>query len=806
MQGIVTDGSGAIIAGAQITVNASGNEATLTTSSDGTGRFALLNLAPGSYQVATEHAGFGKRIQTVTLAAAQALQLSVTLAANSVAQDVTVTAETGSVTEQPVAQTITSVGRQDFKDSPNLDISSAMSLVPGVTTISGNGPRDVFISIRGSNNTSAYGIRNVQIFEDGFPVTQPDGLSRADLTDPHAYDGVDVVQGPSSTLYGNYATGGAIFFRTRPGASINGLEFGTDAGSFGYLNNYVTAGGAGDRYQYSAFVSNVRARQFTENNAYDTITANLFGQFSLTPRDRVAVKFIDNDLDTELSIRLSLNQYQTNPYQHGCAVYNAATVNGCGSVSLYANGFTGTKESLTASQVGLGRHDRRTIFGARWEHDITKNTTWRTQFVWDDKDINQPTGTSSARGSSPSFNLFSDGTRKGLLFGRPSVTYGGGFFDYENLNSLSYNLAPGGKATLGGLTQTTYGYVLDAGFRGREQFSFNRKWTAVAGFAGQYTKLSAIDTIYSYSATGTPTTRLIQANRPYFNISPEAALLYSPTDNLQLHARLGTGFGTPQASNLFITPQGVYGNNSQLNAQKNVGIDVGADWSLSNAFQLTVAGFYEHFTDELVTQSAGANLQSYTYNAPSSAHRGMVAGFNWRLLPTTVHGLRLLTSYTLDEQIYKRYTETLSAGTFSTSFNRNGESMPGVIPNNLTARLVEDQATRRFGSFGGFIETTYREAYSLDNANLIKAPSVTLMNLDFHYDPAPEHGKWSRLHFYFDVQNLANRTYVGSAINITDSISSTTGLENGTSTLANSTGSIYAGMPRASYGGVRFKF
>jgi iron complex outermembrane recepter protein len=103
-------------------------------------------------------------------------------------------------------------------------------------------------------------------------------------------------------------------------------------------------------------------------------------------------------------------------------------------------------------------------------------------------------------------------------------------------------------------------------------------------------------------------------------------------------------------------------------------------------------------------------------------------------------------------------------------------------------------------------ETTYREAYSLDNANLIKAPSATLMNLDFHYDPAPEHGRWSRLHFYYDVQNLANRTYVGSAINITDSISSTTGLENGASTLANSTGSMYAGMPRASYGGVQFKF
>ena len=37
-------------------------------------------------------------------------------------------------------------------------------------------------------------IRNIQVFEDGFPVTQPDGLSRTDLTDPHAYGAIDVIR------------------------------------------------------------------------------------------------------------------------------------------------------------------------------------------------------------------------------------------------------------------------------------------------------------------------------------------------------------------------------------------------------------------------------------------------------------------------------------------------------------------------------------------------------------------------------------------------------------------------------------
>ncbi|MBF3264185.1 TonB-dependent receptor plug domain-containing protein, partial [Pseudomonas aeruginosa] len=87
----------------------------------------------------------------------------------------------------------------------------------------GNGPRDFGISIRGSNARNGFGIRNLVIFDDGFPVTQPDGLSRSDLIDPHAYGAIDVVRGPSSALYGNYATGGALNFRTRPGGTIDGV-------------------------------------------------------------------------------------------------------------------------------------------------------------------------------------------------------------------------------------------------------------------------------------------------------------------------------------------------------------------------------------------------------------------------------------------------------------------------------------------------------------------------------------------------------------------------------------------------------
>ena len=68
-------------------------------------------------------------------------------------------------------------------------------------------------------------------------------------------------------------------------------------------------------------------------------------------------------------------------------------------------------------QAGLGRNDRRTIVGGRWEHDFDNTTTWRNQFVFDDRNISQPTGATSAIGDFPSYNYMSDVIKRGEIFG-----------------------------------------------------------------------------------------------------------------------------------------------------------------------------------------------------------------------------------------------------------------------------------------------------------------------------------------------------------------------------------------------------
>src|SRR5690606_27464476 len=134
----------------------------------------------------------------------------------------------------------------------------------------------------------------------------------------------------------------------------------------------------------------------------------------------------------------------------GCsAAVGGVAPQGCATVSLFDNGFNGSRTNQTAEPAGLGRTDRRTIIGARWEHDFDNQTIWRYQLVFDDRNINHPTGATSAIGDYPSYNFISDITRRGELFGFETTSYFGGFYNTLNWSGNTFNVMPGGDATLG---------------------------------------------------------------------------------------------------------------------------------------------------------------------------------------------------------------------------------------------------------------------------------------------------------------------------------------------------------------------
>lgn len=719
----------------------------------------------------------------------------------SAPQDIVVTGKALTLTTKVVGQTDTTIKAEVLRNTPASTIADIVKLSPGVTVLGGNGPRDVSVSIRGSNARNVFGARNIQVFEDDFPVTQPDGLARFDLTDPHAYGAVDVVRGPSSALYGNYAIEGAINFRTRRGRDIDGIEAGLDGGSYGYLNAYATLGHGDQSYDYSLFGSFVRGNGATGHSGSETGTINAMATVHLSDRDRLTGKVIYNENEIRLPIRLSYDQFKANPYQQGCE--RAATAApGCATISVLVNGINGPRIPQTAAEGDLARNDRRTIVGARWEHDFSSNTTWRTQALFDSRVINQPTQAFPFKGTLNSYAISSDLTDRRQILGMDAVNFLGVSYNYLDNQSFAFNKTPDGRDGFGAAVQTVFGDVRNLAVRAREELSLTPTLRVVAGVGAEWSIINARQTFFLYPPDMTPIPLPVTARRHFTNVAPEASLVWQAAPSLRLHARIGTAYGIPQSLDLFVTPDGLPGDNTGLKAQKITGTDVGATLELGRTLTAELTGYYEWFRNEQVTQSAGLNFSSFTTNAPRSIHRGVEAAFEWR--PAAITGGFVRANYSYNDQRYTRYAEPLFNVTESRLIDHAGNRIPGVIPSFGNVRVGYDQAAGLLTGLGGFVEVTRRSGYWVDNANLLYIPGVTLVNLNVHYDP-PESSALSRLSFFAAVDNLTDEVYVGTSSIIADSLTPKF-MPSSSWVLRTVTGSFYAGQPRTVYVGIKARF
>jgi hypothetical protein len=134
IQGNVTDPSGAEVSGAKITLENLANHVSSETTSDTSGLYRFLSLAPGQYKISVEAAGFSRSVTTVTLETAQDLNVPLGLKIGSASDSITVTGENPifNTSETRNQQTIQS---QELSTLPlaGRNLLSLISIAPGVS-------------------------------------------------------------------------------------------------------------------------------------------------------------------------------------------------------------------------------------------------------------------------------------------------------------------------------------------------------------------------------------------------------------------------------------------------------------------------------------------------------------------------------------------------------------------------------------------------------------------------------------------------------------------------------------------------
>lgn len=241
LAGSVADESGAIVAGATARLLSSSTGNVITTETDGQGRFAFSDVAPGNYILSVNSAGFSEFSSAIRVESGSPLSIDVVLSVGNISESVTVTATRTQVATSDTAVPVSIVDKRDLEEKPVNTIGDIFRDLPGTSTVN-EGSFGVRPRIRGLDSNRVLVLVDGERLNNGRTSTSASGIEIG-LVETDQIESVEIVRGSGSVLYGTDALAGTINIITK------GVERNRDGGfRFGAaFNGYFSTNESGRR-------------------------------------------------------------------------------------------------------------------------------------------------------------------------------------------------------------------------------------------------------------------------------------------------------------------------------------------------------------------------------------------------------------------------------------------------------------------------------------------------------------------------------------------------------------------------------
>jgi TonB-dependent starch-binding outer membrane protein SusC len=283
--------SGAPLSQVQVYLEGTG----VGTLSNQSGRFILLNVPAGEYQLRAQRIGLRDVTRDFTLQAGQTLELNLQMTSEALGLDeIVVTGAAGAARRREIGNSIAQINVDQVPDRPTQVSQILQSAAPGIDVTSAGGEigQGSRIQLRGQSSLSMTNqpiiyVDGVRMMSGALPMTgAPDyrpgrganvTVSPLDQINPNDIERIEVIKGSAATtLYGTEASAGVIQVFTKSGsvgAPVWTVEtqqgtgwsrqFGVDPVPYNYMEPWLRSGwlGIGDgdwgtmhNQQYSASV------------------------------------------------------------------------------------------------------------------------------------------------------------------------------------------------------------------------------------------------------------------------------------------------------------------------------------------------------------------------------------------------------------------------------------------------------------------------------------------------------------------------------------------------------------------------
>src|SRR5215217_7614859 len=172
---------------------------------------------------------------------------------------------------QPLLRATGSIG---LADQSVFDKQSSNSLVSAINTISGvrmeeRSPGSYRLSIRGSLLRSPFGIRNVKIYFDDFPLTDAGGNTYFNALDVSATQSIQVLKGPHGNIFGANSGGVILVQSTGSTPDSTALSLKLEGGSYGTFRENLSLNQRFNKYNFNITQAYQRSDGYRDHSGMD---------------------------------------------------------------------------------------------------------------------------------------------------------------------------------------------------------------------------------------------------------------------------------------------------------------------------------------------------------------------------------------------------------------------------------------------------------------------------------------------------------------------------------------------------------
>jgi iron complex outermembrane receptor protein len=568
------------------------------------------------------------------------------------------------------------------------------------------------LAIRGSSLRSPFGVRNVKVYWNDIPFSDPTGNTYLNILPFTLVNGIDIIKGPVGASYG-LGTGGAVLLQSNFATDSllqNAVSLNMRAGSFGYLGQDVRVTLRHKNLQQSFFVSNEKIDGWRDQSGSTKKNITWLGSLTKNKHTLKGMVLFTN-LMYQTPGGLTLAQMQQNP--------------------RLARQATATLPSAVTQQAAV--YNKTLLGSLHHNYQLTKNIDWQNFVVGTNTQFKNPfiTNYETRHEKNVSF-----GSHLIMRIQKPIGDFKivvGGEWQVQDAAINNYGNKKGVRDTLqfADLITTRQGfYFANASLR------IKKKWLIEIGMSNAYMG-------YRYSRS-TILTESAQSKSNLGLLAPRMGVSYAAAKNANLYFQISKGFSPPTLAEIRPSDGLFYKN---LLPEYGWNFELGIKGlALQNRLRYALAVYHFGIKDAIVRQNNNAGIE-YFVNAGATRQ----AGAEWQLDYSTrfskVHQLQIEVGYAFQPYRFIQYSQ---AGIVF-----NGNEVTGNAKHAVTSSVTYHFKKR----LSVFVKLQSLSSIPLTDANDVYAPAYELMQSGVSLNH-------KRVRYFFSIDNLLNTSYsLGNDIN-----------------------------------------